>query len=157
MVSADSAFAGLRIGTTRPVRLFGCAAIVRQSLLWDGARSANAVLLSGAGAAAGDAPSSSRRGQLLCRTRLTRRCAAVGVIVGSDATCGTVAPPLFPCFHVKSAGQPLKGQIPVSIQRLADRVRGSSCGRLGSDDGKAAKSARRLTSHWTSSVTNCAK
>src|SRR5215510_14991552 len=108
MVSADSAPAGLRIGTTRPVRLFGCAAIVRQSLLWDGARSANAVLLSGAGAAAGDAPSSSRRGQLLCRTRLTRRCAAVGVIVGSDATCGTVAPPLFPCFHVKSASQPLE-------------------------------------------------
>jgi len=29
MVSADSAPAGLRIGTTRPVRLFGCAAIVR--------------------------------------------------------------------------------------------------------------------------------
>src|SRR5262245_25554058 len=110
MVSADSAPAGLRIGKTRPVRLFGCAAIVRQSLLWDGARSANAVLLSGAGAAAGDARSSSRRGQLLCRTRLTRRCAAVGVIVGSDATmrhCGASAISVFP----REIGRPALGKV----------------------------------------------
>jgi hypothetical protein len=56
-----------------------------------------------------------------------------------------------------NSGQPLKGKIPRSIQRLEDFMRGFYCGTQGSDHGKAAKSALRLISHWTSFVTTCAK
>jgi len=55
------------------------------------------------------------------------------------------------------SGQPLERQIPVFIQRLVDRVRGPSEMVPGSEDGKAAKSAGLLTSHWTSAVTICTK
>jgi hypothetical protein len=58
---------------------------------------------------------------------------------------------------VQSSGQPLKGQIPVFIQRVANYLRGYSGAQPGSYDEKTAKSAGLLNSHWTSATTICTK
>jgi hypothetical protein len=64
---------------------------------------------------------------------------------------------LIRCFQVQSSGQPSKGQIPVFIQCLENCQSGFSRRSPGSGDGKAAKSAGPLTSHWTSATTTCTK
>jgi hypothetical protein len=58
---------------------------------------------------------------------------------------------------VQSSGQPVERQIPIFIQCLADRVRGSSEVVPGSEDGERGKICRLLTSHWTSAITTCTK
>jgi len=51
----------------------------------------------------------------------------------------------------------MERQIPIFIQHLADRVRGSSEVVPGSEDGEWGKICRPLTSHWTSAITTCTK
>jgi len=65
-----------------------------------------------------------------------------------------LAIPVFPGAIVRPA---LEGQIPVFIQCFESYLSSSSRRSPGSGDGKAAKSAGPLTSHWTSATTTCTK